>query len=357
MNTQVLAADAEDAVIASAMKRLSVEALRRLCKEPLEEVLCLHLRGLKVERVEALASCPNLTALDVSHNALTTLDNACFSRCRELWIIDASHNRIVSSVFDESYPTIRWMLISACCSAFVGGSEKCVISASSAGSVWTCSPSLHVEVGHRSILCGKPEPRKADIRNPLALLTLLATQESIEGLSWPLAIGYLDLSHNDLPLKTLRPLERSSVLELYLGDGIDINRRRVLRLVPGAWVLNGEFVEERERFLAEALDSSDERARERKSSPRHEGQTPLLGEFGLDVEEHGDGEMGVRQGLRRDKQQNFSIGHPEYRDMRQQGRLAREFLENVLWKVPSRYVCTRVSSAVTLLHARARADT
>lgn len=71
------------------------DILRHLCKEPLAELESLHLRGWGIGRLEGLDACPNLTLLDVSRNGLTELDEACFGRCKELWIIDASYNRIV----------------------------------------------------------------------------------------------------------------------------------------------------------------------------------------------------------------------------------------------------------------------
>lgn len=72
--------------------------LRQVCKEPLAEVQSVQLRGRGTGRLVGLDSCPNLTSIDVSWNALTDLDEACFDHCKELWTIDASHNRLVSRV-------------------------------------------------------------------------------------------------------------------------------------------------------------------------------------------------------------------------------------------------------------------
>lgn len=75
---------------------LRPETLRYVCKEPLANVQSVQLRGREISQLVGLSACPNLTALDISYNALTELESACFEGCRELWIVDASHNRLVS---------------------------------------------------------------------------------------------------------------------------------------------------------------------------------------------------------------------------------------------------------------------
>lgn len=72
------------------------ETLRHVCKEPLAKVQSVQLRGRGITRLVGLNACPNLTSLDISCNALTELELACFEGCKELWIVDASHNRLVS---------------------------------------------------------------------------------------------------------------------------------------------------------------------------------------------------------------------------------------------------------------------
>ena len=75
---------------------LRPETLRYVCKEPLANVQSVQLRGREITRLVGLGACPNLTSLDISYNALTELESACFQGCKELWIVDASHNRLVS---------------------------------------------------------------------------------------------------------------------------------------------------------------------------------------------------------------------------------------------------------------------
>lgn len=71
------------------------DTLRHVCKEPLNEVQSVQLRGRGMTRLVGLDACPGVTSLDVSWNALTELDSACLEGCKELWIVDASHNRLV----------------------------------------------------------------------------------------------------------------------------------------------------------------------------------------------------------------------------------------------------------------------
>lgn len=82
-----------------AMKVLRAETLRQVCKEPLSDVRSLQLHGRGVEQLEGLALCPSLTSLNISHNALTELNEESFARCQELWVIDAAHNKLVSPVY------------------------------------------------------------------------------------------------------------------------------------------------------------------------------------------------------------------------------------------------------------------
>lgn len=72
------------------------DILRNVCKEPLNEIRSVQLRGRGITRLVELDTCPNLTSLDISWNALTELDSTRIEGCKEIWVIDASHNRLVS---------------------------------------------------------------------------------------------------------------------------------------------------------------------------------------------------------------------------------------------------------------------
>ncbi|CAN0538545.1 unnamed protein product, partial [Ectocarpus sp. 12 AP-2014] len=142
------------------------DTLRHVCREPLNEVQSVQLRGRGMTRLVGLDACPGVTSLDVSWNALTELDSACLEGCKELWIVDASHNRL----------------------------------------------------------------------------------ESLGGLSRVMALGYLNLSRNFIPLDGLRPLARAHILELFLGSGRSSEeRRRTLCALPNLWALDDEFVTAEER--------------------------------------------------------------------------------------------------------------
>ncbi|CAM9239081.1 unnamed protein product, partial [Ectocarpus sp. 12 AP-2014] len=146
------------------------DTLRHVCKEPLNEVQSVQLRGRGMTRLLGLDACPGVTSLDISWNALTELDSACLEGCKELWVVDASHNRL----------------------------------------------------------------------------------ESLGGLSRVMALGYLNLSSNFIPLDGLRPLARAHILELFLGNGRSSEeRRRTLCALPNLWVLDDEFVTAEERRIAD----------------------------------------------------------------------------------------------------------
>lgn len=171
-------------------------------------------------------------------------------------------------------------------------------------------------------------------------------------------MGYLDLSFNaDLSLERLRPLARAHVLELYLGGDSSPapDRLCILKAVPNVWVLNGEYVTAYERRLADHLDwlnnddGSDCNSNHAKLQRWHvEGaKCTALGPESLDetggsrdTRDSFEGE-GRTQGHHRQKrtrrQEMFNALHPEYRDLDRQGHLAREFFEDVVWKLPSRY--------------------
>lgn len=74
------------------------EFLRHLCKEPLDEVESIRLRGRGIVRLIGLDACPKLVSLDVSRNTLTDLGETGIEECRSLWILDVSHNSLVGWV-------------------------------------------------------------------------------------------------------------------------------------------------------------------------------------------------------------------------------------------------------------------
>lgn len=174
------------------------------------------------------------------------------------------------------------------------------------------------------------------------------SQEFIGGLSSFLAIGYLDLSYNvDLSLEHLRPLARAHLLELYLGgdDRLASDRPCILRVVPNVWVLNGEYVTAHERRLAERSGKCNDdtelppwytgtKIRESGCEPLDETDGPSESRSFWEKEQtEGEREVGGTQ----HQSEMFSAFYPEYRDMSRQGRLAREFFEDVVWKLPCRY--------------------
>lgn len=173
------------------------------------------------------------------------------------------------------------------------------------------------------------------------------SQEFIGGLSSFLAIGYLDISYNaNLSLEHLRPLARAHLLELYLGgdNRLASDRPFILRVIPNVWVLNGEYVTKHERKLAERLggcnDGHELLAWYRRTKIRGPGCEPLNTADGLWKNQTFGGKVlpkGESQAQETQQQsETFSVLHPEYRDMSRQSRLAREFFEDVVWKLPCR---------------------
>lgn len=160
-----------------------------------------------------------------------------------------------------------------------------------------------------------------------------------------MALGYLNLSSNLLPLESLRPLARTHVLELFLGDGRSTQeRRRTLGLLPNLWVLDDEFVTTKERLVAEGDFS-------RGGSERNDHLILMRGDSSLPdkpEELRDDGGVNCVQppGVFSRKDVHISRRPPHkkrepssgsgFGGLASQGRHAREFYENVLWKLPSR---------------------
>lgn len=155
-----------------------------------------------------------------------------------------------------------------------------------------------------------------------------------------MALGYLNLSSNSLPLESLRPLARAHVLELFLGSGRSTHeRRRTLGLLPNLWALDDEFVTAKERRVAE--DDYSRGGRERSDHLLLACNESSL----LDKSEElrNDGPPGIvsrkevhisRQPPHQQKK-GLSSGSG-FGGLETQGHQVREFYENIMWKLPSR---------------------
>lgn len=150
-----------------------------------------------------------------------------------------------------------------------------------------------------------------------------------------MAVGYLNLSSNSIPLEGLRPLARTHILELCLGGSGSSaeNRRDILGLLPNVWVLDGEYVTAQERCAADGYD---------KSNPRGVDNGHLLGEERNDLIRKPESQRrqdDAKGGRRRSQHTSGGsndrrTGQQEYRDLLQQGHQTKEFFENVVWKLP-----------------------
>lgn len=146
-------------------------------------------------------------------------------------------------------------------------------------------------------------------------------------------MGYINLSNNTIPLEDLRPLTRTHILELCLGNGSSPEERgKVLRLLPNVWVLDNEYVSAQERFLSDNLD-------ERKKNDHEIEWNGLEGKPGNKTSQDGlhssDNPSGKSKGM---GQKKYFLNCPLlYRGMEHQGRRTRKFYENVIWKIPCRY--------------------
>lgn len=173
----------------------------------------------------------------------------------------------------------------------------------------------------------------------------VSTQESFGGLSSFMALGYLNLSSNSLPLESLRPLAYMHVLELFLGDDRPTQeRRRTLGLLPNLWVLDNEFVNAKERCVAEGDFSRGGTARNDhllltwKVSSSLDKSEELRDDGGIKcVQPTGTvSQKALRVSRQRTKKKEGPRSGSGFGGLESQGHHVREFYENVLWKLPSR---------------------
>ena len=170
----------------------------------------------------------------------------------------------------------------------------------------------------------------------------MSMQESIQGLSSLMALGYLNLSNNPLSLEDLRPLAHAHILELLLGSvrsGED--RRRTLSLLPNVWVLDNEYVTAREHRTAEddyalgAEERTDHLLRTWNDSPLSRSPEKLRDGGGVGGR-HSDSRKEVRNSHQQTHPKTERGGGSGFGSLETQGRQARDFFESVLWKLPSR---------------------
>lgn len=156
-----------------------------------------------------------------------------------------------------------------------------------------------------------------------------------------MALGYLNVSNNHLPLEGLRPLARAHILELFLGNGRSRQeRRRTVGILPNLWVLDDEFVTAEERRTAE-----DDYA--------HEGggggdELLLTWNDSPSSEDAGESSKSSRRDVQPIGRKDARIGHhlPQEHEkfgggsgfggIETQGRRVREFFEDVVWKLPAK---------------------
>lgn len=166
----------------------------------------------------------------------------------------------------------------------------------------------------------------------------MSKQGSVDGLSSLMALGYLNLSSNPLPLEALRPLAHAHILELFLGSvRAGEARRRTLGLLPNVWVLDDEYVTARERRAAEedyshgAGERNDHFLRTWNDSSLLRSQEKPRGDSGARGRH-----IDHRNQVRTSHQQTQPGGGSGFGSLETQGRQSRDFYENVVWKLPSR---------------------
>ncbi|CAM9133396.1 unnamed protein product, partial [Hapterophycus canaliculatus] len=167
--------------------------------------------------------------------------------------------------------------------------------------------------------------------------------ESIGGLSSVMALGYLNLSSNPLPLESLRPLAQTHILELYLGnDGSPEERRRTLSLLPNLWVLDEEFVTARERRIAEDSYHHAEKGGGGGIQLLLTRIDSSIPDKARGLQDHCDSRADMSASPEKVsshhplQRRNGPNGRSAYGDLERQGRNARGFFEDVLWRLPSR---------------------
>lgn len=182
---------------------------------------------------------------------------------------------------------------------------------------------------------------------PQRMLTILVrsvrSQETLRWLSSFMALGYLNLSGNPIPLEGLWPLARVHILELCLTSGrrSTEERREILRLLPNVWVLDDEYVTAQERCSADGLQDVNHRQDLLDTSNDHplawNDHNPVRN-FGKSLREdsHGGKDHHVDSSEGKLKQQKIATCGLSYRSPEGQGNRAREFYENVVWTLPCR---------------------
>lgn len=161
-----------------------------------------------------------------------------------------------------------------------------------------------------------------------------------------MALGYLNLSSNFIPLDGLRPLSRAHILELFLGSGRSSEeRRRTLCALPNLWVLDDEFVTAEERRVADAnhqnnggsggatsghlLPTWNQSSPKRGKTRDKDGSTAVVSPSSFVVVK----DARRHHPLQKKKEPACKSG---FVDLETQGRLTQDFYENVVWKIPSR---------------------
>lgn len=161
-----------------------------------------------------------------------------------------------------------------------------------------------------------------------------------------MALGYLNLSSNFIPLDGLRPLARAHILELFLGSGRSSEeRRRTLCALPNLWVLDDEFVTAEERRIADdnhqhngrgggatsdhLLPTWNQSSPKREKTRDKDGNTAIASPSSIVVVK----DAGRHHPPQKQKESACKSG---FVDFETQGHLTQDFYENVVWKIPSR---------------------
>lgn len=164
-----------------------------------------------------------------------------------------------------------------------------------------------------------------------------------------MALGYLNLSSNPLPLEGLRPLAHAHILELFLGSVHSREeRRQTLGILPNVWVLDDEYVTASERREAEddyshgRGESNDHLLRTWNDSslPRSPEKLRCIDGKSVAGGRKDDSSKEVRTSHQRTQQKKELGGGSGFGSLETQGCQAREFYENVVWKLPSRWGIT-----------------
>lgn len=174
-----------------------------------------------------------------------------------------------------------------------------------------------------------------------------------------MAVGYLDLSHNPISGRGLRSLASVHIVELRLGRGRSYqDRQSVLRTLPNVWVLDEEYVTAEERYSADKASESS------TDDDRASAEYLLCSSESIRASKPGAGQNDFEEGGGRPQTGNDTCAdgsptvvatcRPAYRDVDQTGHRIRKFYENVIWKLPCRYLLVR---SLVLIYASVHAET